>query len=44
MKFTDDNTPETTLTQLASGSGADQKVAVSVTDTTTGTLTTKLTA
>jgi len=44
MKFRDDNTPATTLTQLASWVGADQKVAVSATDTTTWVLNVKLTA
>lgn len=44
MKFRDDTTPETTLTQLASGGWADQKVAITVSDTTTGVLDSKLTA
>lgn len=44
MKFTDDNTPETTLSQLASGGWADQKVAITINDTTTWVLDSKLTA
>ena len=44
MSFQDNTTPEVTLAQLATGSGADQKVAVTVNDTTTGVLDTKLTA
>lgn len=43
MKFTDDTTAEVTLATLASGGGADQKVSVTVSDTTTGVLDAKLT-
>lgn len=44
MTFKDDNNPAITLTQLASGSGSDTKVAITNNDTTTGTLDVKLTA
>jgi len=42
MTLKDDNNPAITLSQLASGSGADQKVAITNNDTTTGTLNDKL--
>lgn len=44
MKFRDDNNPEVTLSTLASGSGADTKVSVSINDTTPAVLDSKLTA
>jgi len=43
MSFKDDNNVEITLSTLAAGNGADQKVAITTNDTTTGTLDTKLT-
>lgn len=42
MKFKDDNNVELTLSTLAAGNGADQKVAITTNDTTTGTLNDKL--
>ena len=42
MSFKDDNNVELTLAQIASGGGADQKVAITTNDTTTGTLNDKL--
>jgi hypothetical protein len=44
MTLKDDNNPAITLSQLASGSGADTKVAITTNDTTTDTLDVKLTA
>ena len=42
MSFKDENNVEITLSTLAAGNGADQKVAITTNDTTTGTLNDKL--